>query len=119
MLTEIQKKEIIALKREKPSLSNPDIAVMYGVSKSTINTVLKAADMGKGSVWWEKSGKACMKKSRPHEVIHGHEPKGKSEYVTCLDCGRKFLSPDKRLIRICYRCKLKEGPYIAEHRVCP
>lgn len=35
----------------------------------------------------------------------------RKEKTTCLRCGRTFVSPDKRRIRICPDCKSKKRYY--------
>lgn len=106
---------VVKLKRCEPHLSSKEIAAMHGVSKATVNRILRDAGMGRGSKWWNEIGKICLNKPRPNEKRH--EPAGRAGRVECLNCGRVFCSPDVRSIRLCSQCKRIEEPCMEEHRV--
>lgn len=87
-------------------------------SKTDLERVAKWREQGKTYAWIDARlgrprGATCQKLS------HQSTRKKADESIPCLCCGKPFLTPDRKRVRICWRCKAQPsaGNFDVAHTV--
>ena len=95
---------IVKLRQEHPEMPSKEMAVIIGVSKSTINYHLRMAGYTRWSIDY------AVRNAKPKKYNKLRKPadsqvKDRAGWCKCLGhCGQTFFSPDKINIRICPFC---------------
>lgn len=117
-ITREHKAAIVQLRRAQPFLAASEIGQRYGISKSTVNRVLRDGGLGQGSDWWTNDrGRIVLNNPhathpptpKPIPITIG--PKYRPGRISCRRCDEYFDSFDVRLNRLCPKCN-KFADYI-------
>lgn len=108
-VTKEQTVEIVKLRRENPYLAASEIGQRYGISKSTINRILRENGMGLGSDWWNNDrGRITLRNPHathpPKPIPTTIGPKYRPGRIKCRQCDKYFNSFDVRHNRLCPKC---------------